>query len=254
MNNPPFSVETAKKLHSQGKAIKLHGEVDTMFLKPAVYGATDGIITTFAVVAGVIGAQLSPVIVVILGIANLLGDGVSMAFADYLGERSEQRHRKYSYSIEQWEIENIPEEETKELHQFFSHRGVAPKDTKELTTIIKKYPDLWSELGFIDEMGVSPHPEAHIWRSGAVTFCAFVTAGFLPLTPYVFQLFGFSYSGISPFLLSSGATAASLFFVGSLRTFLTKGKWWQNGLEVLIIGTIAASVAFFVGAFIEKLV
>ncbi len=169
---------------------------DPKFLKAAVYGANDGIVTTFAVVAGVAGAQLSPNIVLILGIANMVADGLSMAVGDFLGERSEHRLREHQTG------KNIPD---------------------------------------------------GLWKTGAITFIAFVLAGSMPLLPYLVALFGMPMDLSQQFPLSIFSTAATLFGVGSLRTIATKGVWWKNGLEMLGIGAIAAVVAYALGASVEKL-
>jgi VIT1/CCC1 family predicted Fe2+/Mn2+ transporter len=165
-------------------------------LKAAVYGANDGIITTFAVVAGVAGAGLSPKVILILGIGNLIADGFSMGVGDYLGERSE--------------------------------RAAEAKETGQAHTRL-------------------------IWRSGLVTFISFVIAGSLPLLPYVLEWLGFPIALRHQLFISVIATGAALFLVGSLRTFFTGGRWWQNGFEVLGIGAIAATVAYLIGAMIEPL-
>jgi vacuolar iron transporter family protein len=248
-----LNVEKARQLHKEGRASQLHGNFDSKLLKAAVYGANDGIITTFAVVAGVAGAGLSPSIVLILGFANLLADGISMGIGDYLGERSESRFKKYQYAIEQWEVKNIPDEEEKELVEFFEKRKVNETDSKKLKDIIRKYPKLWSELGFFDEMGSSPEEEKGLWKSGAVTLVAFILAGALPLMPYVFEAANIFQLGEKQFVASIAATAATLFIIGSSRTFVTKGKWWMNGLEMLGIGAIAALAAFLTGSFVDKL-
>lgn len=169
--------------------------INPKFLKAAVYGANDGIITTFAVVAGVAGAKLPTQIVLILGIANMIADGVSMAVGDYLGEHSEQRMRK--------------------------------QQSKS-------------------------HEEDGIWKTGVVTFIAFVCAGTLPLLPYILASFAGTIGNM--FFYSIGATAGALFLVGSLRTLLTKGSWLKNGAEMLGIGAIAATLAYVLGAWIERLV
>lgn len=170
---------------------------DPKFLKAAVYGANDGIVTTFAVVAGVAGAQLSPNIVIILGIANMVADGMSMAVGDFLGERSEHRLRQRQ------------------------NGGKIPEG---------------------------------LWKTGAITFVSFVVAGTMPLLPYLFQLVGLKVDPTQQFPLSVFSTAATLFFVGSLRTIVTKGSWWKNGLEMLGIGAIAATLAYALGAAVERLV
>lgn len=253
MSKIHLNVEEVKKLHQNGQAEKIHGSFDQGLLKAAVYGANDGIVTTFAVVAGVAGAGLSPSVILILGVANMIADGLSMGIGDYLGERSERKHMKHQYEIEKWEIHNIPEEEKKELFSFFHKKGVSESDSKTITDIITKHPKLWTELGFIEEMGILPEFEGILWNTGLVTFIAFVLAGSLPLTPYFLELVGIPIAPDQQFTLSIISTAATMFFVGSLRTFITKGKWWWNGLEMLGIGAIAAIAAYFVGAFVEKL-
>lgn len=167
--------------------------------KAAVYGANDGIITTFAVVAGVAGAGLSAKIVIILGIANMVADACSMGIGDYLGEKSERRLR---------------------------HNG-----------------------------GQKNVSFKGVWKTGLMTFVAFVIAGTMPLLPYLVELFGLAFIADSwRFPLAIVFTAAALFLVGSLRTVLTKGSWIVNGLEMLSIGAIAAIVAYGLGYGVKQLV
>jgi vacuolar iron transporter family protein len=246
-----FNVENAKQLHREGRAQELHGFVDSKLIKAAVYGANDGIITTFAVVAGVAGAGLSPAIILIMGFANLIADALSMGIGDYLGERSEQRFKKYQYKIEKWEIDHIPEEEAKELISFFEKRGVKAADSHDLVKIIRKYPKLWTDLGYIDEMGSLIDAEESLWTTGFVTFLAFMVAGAVPLMPYVLEAIGVNFP-VGEFPISIFATGATLFLVGSLRTLITKGRWWWNGLEMLGIGAIAAVAAYFTGQLVHQ--
>ena len=249
-----LNVEEALKLHQEGRAHELHGTVDSKLVKAAVYGANDGIITTFAVVAGVAGAGFSPAIILVLGFANLIGDGISMGIGDYLGERSEDRFKQHQSEIEKWEIHNIPSEESKELKHFFKSREVSDEDAKKLSATIQKYPKLWGEMGFLDEMGELPKKAEKLWQSGVVTIIAFGLAGLLPLLPYIIEALGGSFGEISNFHLSMVSTALTLFFIGSLRTIVTKGHWWKNGLEMLFIGAIAAAAAYATGAFVERLI
>lgn len=165
-------------------------------LKASVYGANDGIITTFAVVAGVAGAGLAPKIVLILGIGNLIADGFSMGVGDYVGERSEALAAQ--------------------------HAGRRRVDRR-------------------------------LWLTGLVTFISFVIAGTLPLLPYLVTLWSEPWPAAQQFQVSVAATMSALFLVGSLRTTVTGGRWWRNGLEVLSIGAIAAAVAFGLGAWVESL-
>ena len=160
------------------------------YLKDLVYGANDGIITTFAVVAGVAGAQLDARIVVILGFANLLADGFSMGASNFLSIRSDEAVR------------------------FASGRGIQ-----------------------------EPYPTRH----SLATFGAFVIAGVVPLLSYVITL------GADRFLMAIVLTLATLFVVGASRSLVTHVRWWRAGLEMLIVGSIAAAVAYGVGAFVDGL-
>lgn len=166
---------------------------NTHLIKPAVFGATDGIITTFAVVASVAGAGLSPSIVLIMGIANMLGDGVSMGLGDFIGERSER-----------------------------------------LATKKKKKND--------------------VWQTGVVTFAAFVTAGIFPLLPYLFQAVGVFDTQDNQLSLSVVVTMCTLFFVGSLRTIIIPRVWWKNGIEMLLVGSAAATVAYTFGYLVDRFI
>jgi VIT1/CCC1 family predicted Fe2+/Mn2+ transporter len=157
-----------------------------------VFGANDGVITTFAVVSGVTGAALSPRVIVILGLANLLADGIAMGAGNYLGMRSEQEYQK------------------------------------SLTGIVRE--------GRI-------HAAGH----GAAIFVAFVVAGSVPLLPFFFM------AEANVFALSCTATAATLFTVGSLRTLVTHARWFVSGLEMLLIGSLAAAAAYAVGHVLQNI-
>jgi VIT1/CCC1 family predicted Fe2+/Mn2+ transporter len=165
-------------------------ELGKHYLKDLVYGANDGIITTFAVVSGVAGAQLEPRVVVILGFANLLADGFSMGASNFLAISSDEDVRRAS--------------------------GLGVQE---------------------------PFPVRH----SLATFLAFVVAGVVPLISYVIVLDG------SRFPVAVALTLATLFGVGSARTLVTDRSWWRAGLEMLVVGSVAAAVAYGVGAFIEGL-
>jgi VIT1/CCC1 family predicted Fe2+/Mn2+ transporter len=159
------------------------------YLKDMVYGANDGIITTFAVVAGVAGAQLGSRVVLILGFANLLADGFSMGASNFLAIRSDEAVRR---------VEGLSAEE--------------------------------------------PFPARH----SLATFLAFVVAGFVPLISYVIVSDGRS------FPLAVALTLTALFGVGAARSLVTRTRWWRSGGEMLVVGSVAAAVAFGVGAFVDR--
>ncbi|MFC7227855.1 VIT1/CCC1 transporter family protein [Salinirubellus salinus] len=155
------------------------------YIAELVYGANDGIVTTFAVVAGVAGAALEPSIVLILGAANLFADGFSMGMSNFLSRRSELEYARGA--------------------------GETP-----------------------DDGGKRPG------QTALATFLAFVVAGALPLVPYVLE--------IRPLFLSSiVATGVAFFLVGAARSLVIPRRWYLAGTEVLVVGMVAAAVAFVVG-------
>src|SRR3989338_3904048 len=156
-------------------------------IKDIVYGATDGIITTFALVAGVVGAQLSTSVILILGFANLLADGFSMASSDYLGTESE------------------------------------------------------------NELSTARHPSP--LASAGITFLSFIVGGFIPLAPYLFFPIG-----PNSFQKTLIATGLALLLVGSLRGLVARKHFLRTAFETVVVGAIAATIAYGVGAFIQSLI
>ena len=218
----------------------------------AVLGATDGIVTTFAVVAGATGAYLSPGIVLIMGFANLLADGLSMAIGNYLGARSQQEYWKEERRREIWEIETLPQAEREEIRRLYRRKGFGGETLECIVETITSDKQLWVEEMMREELGIQEERIAPL-MSGLVTFSAFVLAGFLPLLSYVLAFFSSSLKP-STFPLSLGLTAIALFGVGVARRFMTGRSWWQSGFEILGVGGTAAACAFVVGYLLRGLI
>src|SRR5215216_7794999 len=108
-----------------------------------VYGATDGAVTTFAVVAGVIGALLSPSIVLILGFANLFADGFSMAIGNYLGTKAQAEYIDKQRKREEWEIDNLVEQEKQEIRDIYKNKGFREELLKEIVRVITSKRKIW---------------------------------------------------------------------------------------------------------------
>lgn len=162
------------------------------YIRDLVYGANDGIITTFAVVAGVAGGALSQTAVLVIGVANLAADGFSMGAGNFLAIRAHESARA---------AEDLPEE------------------------------------------------EAHPARHALATLIAFVTAGAVPLLPYVSAV-----DADTRFALSTLLTLAALFGVGASRALVTADRWWRCGLEMLIVGAVVAAGAYGAGALVASVI
>lgn len=221
-------------------------------LADGVLGATDGIVTTFAVVAGATGAHLSAGIVLIMGCANLLADGLSMSIGNYLGARSQQDYWSEERTREHWEVENVPEAEREEIRRLYRRKGFEGETLDRIVETITSDKDRWVEEMMREELGIQEERIAPV-KSGLVTYAAFVGAGSLPLLSYILVFLNSSFHP-SAFSLSVGITAVALFGVGVGRRFITRRSWWRSGLETLVAGGLAAVCAFLAGFLLRGLV
>ncbi len=218
---------------------------DGKYLGDVVYGALDGIVTTFAVVAGVTGAGLSSGIILILGFANLLGDGVSMAAGNYLAKRSERSYRESRRLTEREDLERDPVAHRAQLTEIYRKKGFSGTQLTGVVATLSRDKERWTDEMMVGELGIYQEDVSPV-RSALATFAAFVIAGLIPLLSYLFAM---RFPVVATHALSAAMalTAIALFTVGSLRSAVVHVRWWRAGLEMLIVGGIAAGAAYGVG-------
>ena len=213
------------------------------YLRDAVYGAIDGAVTTFAIVAGVAGAGLSPWVILALGVANVLADGFSMAAGNYSGTKAELDDTRRLREIEERHIRKYPEGERRELREILRRKGLSGEALEGAVDQIAQNHDQWVQLMLEGEYGlasVDPHPFKAAWA----TFAAFLVAGMVPLLPFLFGL-------NDAFRLSTGATLITFFAIGAYKSKWSLSPWWRSGFETLLIGGTAAAIAYFVGTLFD---
>ena len=219
------------------------------FLKDAVYAANDGIITTFAVVAGVVGAALDPVVILVLGFANLFADGISMASGNYLGTKSE----KDLYSKERAHNQRLLGENKaaykERIVKFLRNKGYGEQDLGGLAELITHNEKFALDFIMHEEMGLVEQEEARPAKGALVTFLAFMLAGLVPLVPYIFFT-----ASANTFLYASMFTGIALFGIGAARAAFTEKSWISSGLEMFFVGGMAAVVAYGIGFGISSVV
>lgn len=241
-----------KLVRAHSKHKEIHDTGTGKYLKSWVYGGLDGIITTFAVVAGVVGAALDSTIILILGFANLVADGISMAIGDYLSAKSESEYYELERSREKWEVENNPKGEENEMLEIYRKRGLNKKDSKALVNILKRNKKFWIDTMMNDELGLSKEDGSPV-KHGLVTFVSFLIFGFIPLALFVIgALFEVKIS--NPFLITSVLAGLAMFSLGAAKTKMTGKNWLRSGVEMLVIGGLAATAAYFVGELISNIV
>lgn len=224
------------------------------WLREFVYGAVDGTVTTFAVVAGVAGAQLSSGIVVVLGLANLFADGFSMAIGNYLSTRAEQQQREKVRRIEELHIDHHPAGEREEVRQIYAAKGFSGPDLERVVDVITAERHRWVETMLAEEHGFTSGRTGPI-RAALVTFAAFVAVGSLPLLVFLYHLIMPTHWHVAqPFFWSSVLTGLAFFSIGTVKARFVDEPWWRGGLETLGIGGVAAALAYAVGVALRSLV
>jgi VIT1/CCC1 family predicted Fe2+/Mn2+ transporter len=209
------------------------------YLRDFVYGGIDGAVTTFAIVAGAAGADLSARVVIILGIVNLLADGFSMAASNYSGTKAEVDDYHRLRAVEERHIALAPEGEREELRQILAGKGLTGESLESAVTAVAANRQAWIDLMLAEEYGVTGAQRSPL-LAGASTFGAFLLCGAVPLLPY---LAGHS----EPFHLAGLLTMLVFFAIGSGKSAWSLARWWVSGLETLAIGGIASFVAYLAG-------
>jgi VIT1/CCC1 family predicted Fe2+/Mn2+ transporter len=215
------------------------------YLRDWIYGGIDGAVTTLAVVSGVAGAQLSKWIILALGFANLFADGFSMAASNYLGTKAEHDDWRRLEEIEHRHIELAPDGEREEVRQIFERKGFEGRDLQRIVELVTANRDRWVKTMLTDEYGL-PHSVRSPWTAAINTFVAFVLCGLAPLLPYLFET-------PHSFSISLILTAVVFVAIGSVKSRWSTSSWWHSGLTTLLIGAIAAALAYLVGVISNRL-
>ncbi len=215
------------------------------YIKSIVYGGLDGIVTTFAVVAGVNGASLAAGVVLILGFANLVADGLSMAIGDFLSTKSEQEYQRTERAREQWEVEHYPEGEKKELRELYEAKGISADDARQMVETVSRHPKAWVDIMMVEELGILADEESP-FKNALTTFLSFAVFGFMPLLTSVLAQF-VPFLSRNSFAVSAALVAVTLFALGAAKTKITGRPWLGSGLETLVVGGITAAAAWGVG-------
>ncbi|MGI8632987.1 MAG: VIT1/CCC1 transporter family protein [Solirubrobacterales bacterium] len=224
---------------------------EASYLRDFIYGAVDGIVTTFAVVAGAAGAGLAARIVVILGAANLFADGFSMAVSNYLGSRADQQRRARTRREEERHIELVPDGEREEVRQIYAAKGLEGETLETVVVTVTADRERWLQTMLSEEHGFAAEVKSPV-RASVTTFFAFVALGSLPLIVYVLQ----AATGVQvpvPFAVSAVMTVAAFFAVGTLKARFVDQRWWRAGAETLALGGGAAVLAYLVGILLANI-
>lgn len=215
------------------------------YLRDWIYGGIDGSVTTFAVVSGVAGARLSTWVILVMGFANLFADGFSMAASNYLGTKAESEDLQRLEAVENRHIDMFPEGEKEEVRQIFQQKGFEGEDLLRIVQLITADRDRWVRTMLTEEYGL-PYEVRSPWIAALSTFGSFLVCGLIPLLPYLFQV-------NHAFNLSLIVTGATFFAIGSAKSRWSTASWLRSGSVTLLVGVIAASLAYAAGVILRML-
>lgn len=218
------------------------------YLKQIVYGGTDGIVTTFAIVAGFAGAQaegvaeVGTIAVLLFGLANLFADGVSMGLGEFLSLRAQHDLYRAHRAEERRRSFETPDQQCTRLTEILRAKGLSPQDAADASAIFTRHPDVMAEMILAEETGLRDPDGESPARNGTFTFAAFITFGAVPLIPYLLL-------DATPATtrLSILATGVALVLLGLLRWHASGERLWRSVGETVLVGTVCAAVAFGVG-------
>lgn len=229
--------------HTAAAIAERISSVNHNYVRDWIYGGVDGAVTTFAVVSGVAGAELSVKVVLILGFANLVADGFSMAASNFLGTRAEQDDYRRIEAIEYRHIELAPEGEREEVRHIYRDKGFEGEELETAVRLITSDKERWVKTMLAEEYGL-PSEIRSPWMAALSTFSAFVICGLVPLVPYLF-------GAASSFLVACIATGITFFLIGSFKSRWSTATWYRSGFETFFVGALAAGMAYGVGVLLK---
>lgn len=216
------------------------------YLGDAILGGIDGCVTTFAVVAGAVGGGFSSVVIIVLGVANLLADGFSMAVSNYQGTKSQRQEVEQARRSEERQVEEIPEGEREEVRQIFAAKGFSGETLDKIVETITNDERLWVNTMLTEELGLElegPDP----LRAALATGTAFLMVGLLPLIPFLIPIFPVD----TRFMASAVAAGFAFFAVGAAKGIVLNRPVVRSGVETFLTGGGAALLAFLVGSWLQ---
>lgn len=246
MVNPPRTTYAMEHEHSvEAIRDRLAAGPTHNYLRDWIYGGIDGAVTTFAVVSGVAGAQLSPWILLALGFANLFADGFSMAASNFLGTKAEHDDWQRLEAIENRHIDLAPEGEREEVRQIFQSKGFAGHDLETIVQLVTADRKRWVGTMLTEEYGL-PREIRSSWIAAIATFTAFLVCGLVPLIPFLLKV-------SHAFEVSIVMTGIVFIAIGSAKSKWSTASWWRSGLITLLVGAIAAALAYATGLLLKSL-
>lgn len=219
-----------------------HTDLSGGWLRPAVFGAMDGLATNIALVAGVGGGGASSRVIVLSGVAGLVAGAFSMSLGEYTSVGTQNKAVEAEAAVERAELERNPEAEEAELVQMYREMGLSEETAMKVAEEIHANPERAVRVHITQELGVDPEEQPSPVVAAVSSFLCFAVGAVLPLLPFLF--------GLNTLWVGLGVGGVGLFTAGAVVARYTKMSWWWGGARQLLFGAVAAGATYGVGSLI----
>lgn len=219
-----------------------HADVSGGWLRAAVFGAMDGLVTNIGLIAGVGGGGADRSVIILTGTAGLVAGAFSMALGEFASVGTQNDAVQAEVAVERDEIQRHPDEERAELADAYEQMGLTRKTAEAVAAEVHTNPELAVKVHITQELGLDPDDSPSPWTAAISSFLAFSVGGIIPLLSFLL--------GSPSLWLGLAIGAVGLFVAGALTSRFTTRSWWAAGLRQLMFGVIAAVATYAVGSLI----
>uniref|UniRef100_A0A6V1NR54 Vacuolar iron transporter 1 n=1 Tax=Heterosigma akashiwo TaxID=2829 RepID=A0A6V1NR54_HETAK len=227
-------------------------------LKAVVFGGLDGVLTSFAIIAGAAGGGMGVDVVLVLGFSNIVADALSMGVGEYLSSRAHAEYVLSERRREEWELRNHREGEVREMVEIYVNRGMARDDAEVVLNRIAKYDEFFVNVMMAEELGMPANGQvadpADTVQEGLIMFAAFAVFGSMPLLGYcVVPALAPDASSSELFAVAVFVTLLFLFGLGAVKSHFSTKSWYCSGIETLLLGGCCAGIAYEIGNCVQSM-
>jgi VIT1/CCC1 family predicted Fe2+/Mn2+ transporter len=239
-------VPKARRFHPPFQAEDWHTP-QGRFIREVMFGINDGLVSTIGFVAGATGSLMQGHLVLLAGIASVVAGSLSMGIGAYLASKSQREFFESEKAREHREIEEVPEDERKEIRDIFAQMGFAKDELEMIVRRITSNKDLWVKFMMREELGILEETVNPI-QIGLLMSAAFVAGSIPPLLPYMLMQ-----DPMAALKMAVIISLLALFLIGVAKTALTRQFWLRSGLEVMFLGSLATGIGFAIGKIVALL-
>ncbi len=216
-----------------------HSDVSGGWLRAAVFGAMDGLVSNTALVAGVGGGGAPTRTVVLSGVAGLIAGAISMALGEYTSVKTQNEQLDLEVAKERAELQRNPEGELAELTEMYRARGLDPELARQVAVQLSRDPEQALKTHVVAELGLSPGEKPSPWVAAGSSLVTFSVGAAFPVVPYLL--------GVSMLWVALVSGGIGLVIAGALSSRFTPRPWWYAGLRQLLFGAAAAGITYLIG-------